>query len=183
MFVDMRGFTRLASTLAPHDLIALLAEYQGVAVPIIQRNGGSITTYLGDGILVTFGATRSSPTFAADALRAAEQLLDALGAWAGDRRRRSLPAPGVGIGVQAGMVTCGAIGDEGRLEYAVIGDPVNRAAKLQNHTKAEKVLALTTPYAVEAAIRQGYDSRRAQEVRSACQVAGIEEPLDVVVIG
>jgi adenylate cyclase len=183
MFVDMRGFTRLASTLAPQELIALLGEYQRIAVPVIQRNGGSITTYLGDGIMITFGATRDSATYAADALRTAEQLIDALGEWAEDRRAMNLPAPGVGIGIQVGTVTCGAIGDEGRLEYAVIGDPVNRAAKLQNHTKAEKVLALATPYAVRAALDQGYDDRRAREVRRACSVAGIEEPLDVVVIG
>ena len=182
MFVDMRGFTRLASTLAPRDLIALLGDYQRIAVPVIRRNGGSITTYLGDGIMVTFGATRRSTTYAADALRAAEQLLDALGDWATTRSAANLPAPGVGIGIAVGTVTCGAIGDEGRLEYAVIGDPVNRAAKLQNQTKAEKVRALTTSYAARAAVEQGYDDQRAREVRRACRVAGIEEPLDVVVI-
>ncbi len=182
MFVDMRGFTRLASALAPRDLIALLGEYQRIAVPVIQRNAGSITTYLGDGIMVTFGATRTTTTYAADAQRAAEQLLDALGAWAATRRSLNLLAPGVGIGIDVGTVTCGTIGDEGRLEYAVIGDPVNRAAKLQNHTKTEKVLALTTPYAVKRAVEQGYDDRRAREVRHERRVAGIEEPLDVVVI-
>lgn len=182
MFVDMRGFTRLASTLSPRDLIALLGEYQRIAVPVIQRNGGSITTYLGDGIMVTFGATLVTATYAADALRTAEQLLDALGQWAGTRRDQDLPAPGVGIGVHVGTVTCGAIGDEGRLEYAVIGDPVNRAAKLQNHTKSEKVLALATHYALNAAIAQGYDDRRARDVRSARQVVGIEDPVDLVAI-
>ena len=182
MFVDMRGFTRLASTLAPRDLIALLGEYQKIAVPVIRRNGGSITTYLGDGIMVTFGATVPSNAHAADALRAAEQLLDVLGEWATQRRAGNLPAPGVGIGIAVGTVTCGAIGDEGRLEYAVIGDPVNRAAKLQNHTKAENVRALTTPYAVQRAEEQGFENRRAREVRRARSVAGIETPLDVVVI-
>lgn len=183
MFVDMRGFTRLASSLPPRELIGLLGEYQRVAVPVIQRNGGSITTYLGDGIMVTFGATRESPAYAAEALRAAEQLLDALGAWAEERRKKGLPAPGVGIGVAAGTVTCGAIGDEGRLEYAVIGDPVNRAAKLQNHTKAEQVRALTTPEVVERAIGQGYVAVRPPEVRRGRNVAGISDPTDVVVIG
>ena len=183
MFVDMRGFTRLASTLAPRDLIALLGQYQKIAVPVIQKNGGSITTYLGDGIMVTFGATQSSATYAADAMRSAEQLLDALGEWAQARRAADQPAPGVGIGIAVGTVTCGAIGDEGRLEYAVIGDPVNRAAKLQNHTKAEKVLALTTPDAVQRAVEQGYDAARARETRSACAVAGIADSLDLVVIG
>ena len=182
MFVDMRGFTRLAATLAPHELIALLGEYQHIAVPVIRKNGGSITTYLGDGIMVTFGAMQVTGSYAADALRTAEDLIDALGQWAHERRAMNLPAPGVGIGIQVGTVTCGAIGDEGRLEYAVIGDPVNRAAKLQNHTKAEKVLALTTRHAVQAAVDQGYDDRRAREVRTGRSVAGIEDPMDVVVI-
>ena len=182
MFVDMRGFTRLAATLPPGELIALLGEYQKIAVPVIQSNGGSITTYLGDGIMVTFGATRPSATYAADALRAAGQLLDALGTWAAARGDANQPAPGVGIGIAIGTVTCGAIGEEGRLEYAVIGDPVNRAAKLQNHTKAEGVRALTTTDAVRVAESQGFDGARTQEVRPGCSVAGIDGPLDLVVI-
>ena len=182
MFVDMRGFTTLASSLPPRDLIALLGEYQRISVPVIQKNGGSITTYLGDGIMVTFGATQESATYAANAMRAAEQLLDALGAWATERRAKNLPAPGVGIGIAAGTVTCGAIGDEGRLEYAVIGDPVNRAAKLQNHTKVEKVLALTTTDGMERAEKQGYKALRPGEKRPARSVAGISEPVDLVVI-
>ena len=183
MFVDMRGFTHLATVLEPRELIALLGAYQRLAVPIIQRNGGSITTYLGDGIMITFGATQTSDTYAADALRTAEQLLDAMGAWAQERERAGLPAPGVGIGVSAGTVTCGAIGGEGRLEYAVIGNPVNLAAKLQNHTKAEQVRALTTPEVVQRAVAQGYDARRAGEVRLARHCAGIADPLNLVVIG
>ncbi|MEO6624735.1 MAG: adenylate/guanylate cyclase domain-containing protein, partial [Burkholderiaceae bacterium] len=182
MFVDMRGFTRLASSLAPRDLIALLGEYQRIAVPVIQRNGGSITTYLGDGIMITFGATRRTPTFAADALRATEQLLDAMGEWARQRTAAGLPAPGVGIGVAVGTVTCGAIGDAGRLEYAVIGNPVNLAAKLQNHTKAEQVRALTTPDALALAECQGYVRGRAAELRPGRACAGLAEPMDVVVI-
>ena len=182
MFIDMRGFTRLAAKLAPCDLIGLLGEYQRIAVPIIQRNGGSITTFLGDGIMVTFGATRASDTYAANALRTAEQLLDALGEWAAARAGAGKPAPGVGMGVTAGTVTCGCIGDDTRLEYAVIGDPVNRAAKLQNHTKAEGVRALATVTAVERALQQGYDGERASELRLGREVAGIAEPIDLAVI-
>ncbi len=183
MFIDLRGFTRLAATLEPKALIALLGEYQRVAVPIIQRHRGSITTYLGDGIMVTFGATRPSATYAADALRCTEELLGALVDWCGGCAARGAPAPGVGIGVEVGTVTCGAIGEEGRLEYAVIGDPVNRAAKLQNHTKMEGVRALTTVAARDRAATQGYAPRRPQEVRLRREVAGVAAPVDVVVIG
>ncbi len=182
MFIDMRGFTRLASRLPPHELVALLGEYQRIAVPVIQQNGGSVITYLGDGIMVAFGAIRANPAYAADALRTASQLLDALDRWAAERSALGLPAPGVGIGVATGTVTCGAIGDEARLEYAVLGDPVNRAAKLQNHTKAEQVRALTTADALARAIAQGFDPARCAGRRPACQVAGIEDPLDLVVI-
>ena len=182
MFVDMRGFTKLAARLEPNQLIALLGAYQGVAVPVIQSAGGSITTFLGDGVMVTFGATRPSATCAADAFRCAEGLLDALEAWAAERHAAGLPAPGVGIGIALGTVTCGAVGAEGRLEYAVIGDPVNRAAKLQNHTKAEGVRALATPLALARAVEQGYAPARASKVLPARAVAGIAEPIDLVVI-
>lgn len=183
MFVDLRGFTRLAATLEPKALIGLLGEYQRIAVPIIQRHRGSITTYLGDGIMVTFGATQPNGTYAADALRCADALLEMLADWGRRRTAAGAPAPGVGIGVEVGTVTCGAIGEEGRLEYAVIGDAVNRAAKLQNHTKAEGVRALTSVAARDRAVAQGYAPGRPQEARFGREVAGVGAPVDVVVIG
>ena len=182
MFIDLRGFTRLAAQLAPGDLVKLLGQYQGIAVPIIQVNGGSVITYLGDGIMVTFGAVRMCATYAADALRCACTLVDALDAWSAERRGRDLPAPGVGIGIEVGTVTCGAIGDAARLEYAVIGDPVNRAAKLQSHTKVEGVRALTTASAFRRAVDQGFAPSPPAEVRRDRAVAGVGTPVDVVVL-
>ena len=182
MFIDMRGFTRLAAQLAPCDLLALLGQYQRTVVPVIHRNGGSIDGFLGDGIMATFGATRPSSTCAADAFRTAEQLLDALDAWAAEQARAGHPAPGVGIGIDAGMVVYGAVGDESRLEYTVIGDPVNRAAKLQNHTKVESVRALATVSALEQAAAQGYDGARAAKVLRTREVAGVAGPVDLVAI-
>jgi adenylate cyclase len=173
MFIDLRGFTKLAATLEPRALVGLLHEYQQVAVPIIQRHNGSITTYLGDGIMVTFGATRPSGTYAADALRCAAELLDALSRWGG---------PAIGIGVEVGTVVCGCIGQEGRLEYAVIGDAVNRAAKIQNHTKAEGVRALTTVLARDTAFAQGYTPQRAQRVLPGREVAGVADSVDLAII-
>ena len=182
MFIDLRDFTRVAETLAPPSLMTLLGEYQRLVVPIVQRNGGSVITFLGDGVMVTFGATRASPTYAADALRTAEQLIDALGVWAETRRKGRLPAPGVGIGMATGSVIYGAIGHERRLEYAVIGNPVNLAAKLQAHTKVEQVSALATTGMLRLARTQGYDARRAAEVRAARTCAGVAEPIDLVVV-
>jgi hypothetical protein len=132
--------------------------------------------------LLTIAAARSRALLYR-AISQGEALLDELGAWAEQRARRQQPAPGIGIGVTVGTVTCGAIGDANRLEYAVIGDPVNRAAKLQNHTKTAGVRALTTREALDRARSQGYKGAQVATALTARQVEGIPEPVDVVVIG
>jgi adenylate cyclase len=183
MFVDLRGFTTLASTLDPKSLVRLLGEYQSRVVRIVQAHRGSITTYLGDGIMITFGATRPSETYAADALAAADEMLDVLARWRDERSSGEMPAPGIGLGICAGTVLYGAVGDETRLEYAVIGDPVNRAAKIQNQTKAEQVRGLTIRATYELACRQGYRPKREPEHRPGATVQGVGETLDLVVLG
>ncbi len=182
MFVDLRGFTTMASELPPRALIDILRGYQAIAVPIIHRHNGSITTYLGDGIMVTFGATQPSSTYCADALRCAQELLQALEAWRLRREAAGQPAPGVGMGVDTGTVTCGVIGDEGRLEYAVIGNPVNRAAKLQNHTKVESVGGLASVACLRKGQEQGYQPQAKHVELSGRKVAGVIQPMDLAVL-
>ena len=131
--------------------------------------------------MITFGAVRSSPAYAADALRCANLLLHGIMDWNTERRSTGQPDIEVGIGIESGAVVCGPIGDEQRLEYAVIGDTVNRAAKLQQHTKVEGVLALASTETFRLAIEQGYASD-AKETRKARQVEGIATPVDLKVL-
>ncbi|MBI1777538.1 MAG: adenylate/guanylate cyclase domain-containing protein [Proteobacteria bacterium] len=182
LFIDLRGFTPLARTLEPDQLIALLGEYQTRLVPVIQRHGGSVDKFLGDGIMASFGAAVPSATHAADALRAIDALIAAADEWAADRRSRGLTAPSVGMAVAVGEVLFGAIGDATRLEYTVIGDPVNLAAKLEKHTKVEKVRALTTADALDLALAQGYRPPREKERRLGCRVAGVDHPVDLAAL-
>jgi adenylate cyclase len=182
MFVDIRGFTELAGRLEPSELLELLGEYQRHVAAAVHEHNGSITTYLGDGVMVTFGATRDSGSWAADAVAATQKLLERLETWRADRQGRGLHAPDVGIGVCAGDVIYGAIGDERRLEYAVIGDPVNRAAKIQNHTKAIGVRALAAAEIVALAQAQGLPIASC-EIITAAEVAGIPAPVDLAVLG
>ena len=181
MFIDLRGFTSLASQIAPEQLIGLLGEYHEVVLPVVQRHNGSVITYLGDGIMITFGATRPSVTCAADAVRAAEELIDNLAHWAERRRMDGMQPLRAGIGVTYGPVVCGAIGTEGRLEFATIGDSVNRAARLQGLTKAEQVPALLTTEAWDQAVAQGYRPKGDHEPR-VCRLAGIEHPVTVMAL-
>ncbi len=180
--VDMRGFSQMATEIAPDNLIALLSDYQRLVVPIIQRHGGSIDKFLGDGIMATFGATRPVDQPVADALRAVDAIAEETAAWYARRRTAGLPAPAVGAAVAAGPVVFGAVGDETRLEYTVIGAAVNLSAKLEKHTKAEQVRALTDADTYRTGIAQGYRPRSEPEPRSGRTVIGLDTPVDLMVL-
>jgi adenylate cyclase len=179
--IDLRSFTLLSHRLEPHAVMELLAAYQSLMVAEIDRHGGSVDKFMGDGILASFGATRPSTTYAADGLRALESLVHAARRWALERQAAALPAPAIGAALATGQVMFGAIGDRSRLEYTVIGDPVNLAAKLEKHTKAEGVAALCTAEGYRLALQQGYAAGDLRpESRPDRTVAGIDRPLDLV---
>jgi adenylate cyclase len=182
VMVDMRGFTPLSQKLAPREVMALLSEYQSRVVAALTQHGGSIDKFLGDGVLASFGATRPSGSFAADALHAIDALLASMAAWAGERSARGLPAPVVGAAVATGPVMFGTIGDDSRLEYTVIGDPVNLAAKLEKHTKVARVRALCTAETLDLARDQGYRPRSPHEPLARSAIVGVDEPLDLVAL-
>ena len=182
MFTDLRGFTKASATLPAADLIALIGEYQNVVLPVVRAHGGNIDKFMGDGILASFGAVRASSTYAADALRCIGAILDTSKAWAADRSRRGLPVLGIGIGVAHGPLVFGIIGVEQRLEYTVIGEPVNLAAKLEKHNKAEAAAACATASLIDLAQRQDPDVIAGGfHLRRQRSVGGVAEPLDLAV--
>lgn len=182
LFLDVRGFTRLSHELAPDSLMTLLSDYQATVVPVVQAAGGTIDKFLGDGIMATFGATEPSDRYAADALRAVDDALAAIDAWNAKRVAAGAPALRVNAAVATGRLVFGAVGDSRRLEYTVIGEPVNLAAKLEKHTKAERVRALTTTAAYALAVEQGYAAHGDPERRPARTVEGVDAPVDIVVL-
>ena len=150
---------------------------------MIQQAGGTIDKFLGDGIMATFGATEPSETYAADALRAAVAALAAVDGWNAARGASGGPPLRVNAAVATGRLVLGAVGDAQRLEYTVIGDPVNLAAKLEKHTKDEAVRGLTTAVAWDLAVAQGYEAVHDETAqRPARAVAGVDRPLDMVVL-
>lgn len=181
LFLDLRGFTEASMSLSPADLIALLGEYQRLAVPVVKRHGGSIDKFMGDGILASFGAVVPRPNYAADALRAVDEILAAVDAWRAQRQAAGLAAPDVGAGLATGAVVFGIIGDGQRLEYTVIGDAVNLAAKLEKHNKTERTRALASRTALELARVQGFAGDK--PLRPARTVGGVATPLDLAVLG
>ena len=182
MFTDLRGFTKASATLSAAQLIALIGEYQNVVLPVVRAHGGNIDKFMGDGILASFGAVRASGTYAADALRCIGAILIASHAWTVDRARRGLPALGIGIGVAHGPLVFGIIGVERRLEYTVIGEPVNLAAKLEKHNKAESAAACASASLLELAqIQDPQVVAGGFHLRAQRSVGGVAEPIDLAV--
>lgn len=182
LYADIRSFTSTSATLPPEVVLAVLAEYQNLAVEVINQEGGRVDKFLGDGILATFGAVHPSDSYAADALRAAEKLVECV---ANEQER--FQASGwpstlrIGTAVAAGTVTVGVIGSKNRLEFTVIGDAVNRAAKLEDANKAQRSASLTDRETWDLALAQGYLAKNV-ETRSCTEVAGMQRPVDLVVL-
>ncbi len=155
--VDVRGFTTLAAGLDPSDAVQLLSEYQERLVPIIQRHGGTIDKFMGDGIMATFGAGMESETFAAEALRATDDIIAAADAWAASGEApHGFDPKGINLAIACGEIVFGAVGSGDRLEFTVIGRAVNLSAKLEKYNKDLGSRALATSDLVELARQQGY---------------------------
>ncbi len=151
-------------------------------VPVVQAHGGSIDKFLGDGIMATFGAAEASETYAADALRALEQAVAEGEAWRRAEEAAGVPCPEVNGAVATGRILFGAVGDETRLEYTVIGDAVNLSAKLEQHNKALNVRAQCDAATFELARAQGYAPAQAGRRLAAAEVTGLGYPVDIVVL-
>ena len=178
--LDLRGFTPLAERDPPDAVMRLLAEYQAEMVPIVRKHGGSIDKFLGDGIMATFGASQGTDSYAADALRAVEEIMAAAAAWQARVEAEGRPCVPVNAAVAAGRVVFGAVGEKDRLEYTVIGEAVNLSAKLEKHNAALGSRALATRHAYQTARQQGY--RPAEPIRELPgeRIEGVRQPVDLV---
>jgi adenylate cyclase len=156
MNIDIRGFTPMAADMQAGDVMKVLAAYQKQIVPIIQSHGGTIDKFLGDGIMATFGALVPSETYAADALRAMDAIMEDIDSWNMIGPLKDFTPDMINAAVASGPIAVGAVGDANRLEYTVIGAAVNLSAKLEKHNKAIGCRALTTAQTLRIAKEQGY---------------------------
>lgn len=182
LFVDIRGFTDMVSATPPDEIIALLTEYQARLLPPIHAHGGTSEKFLGDGMVAAFGAVVENDHCVADALNAVEHILKSVDDWNAVRGSEGRAAIKVGLAVTAGRVVFGAVGDDSRLEYAVVGHPVNLAAKLEKLNKDEGTRALCTDDAYQTALSQGYRTAAAADKLPQRIVQGVSDPIDLVIL-
>jgi adenylate cyclase len=138
LFADVRGYTTLVAEQPPEVTLDLLNRYLTIVSDAVENEGGTVADLLGDGIFAFFGAPVMHVDDPARAVRAALAMQGAVA-------RLELPAmPGVrlqtGIGITTGEVIAGNIGSERRMHYAVVGEPVNIAARLQTAAGPGQIL-------------------------------------------
>ncbi|GAB5562050.1 MAG: hypothetical protein SynsKO_36970 [Synoicihabitans sp.] len=135
LFADLRGFTTLSENMPPRDVVALLNRYLDRMTQAIEAEGGVIDKFIGDEVMALFGAPVTGENSAARAINAALAMRRALAELNAEFDREGLPPLGFGIGINTAKVIAGNIGSAKRLNYSVIGDGVNLAARLQAQTR------------------------------------------------
>ena len=141
-FADIRGFTSIAERMSPSETIHYLNEYLGALVDNVMDAGGTIDKFIGDAIMAYFGAPLSGPDDARRAVKCVGRMPEILRAIAESDTGRGRRAPKIGVGVASGLVVAGCVGNARRMEYTVLGDPVNLASRIEGLTKVYGSLAL-----------------------------------------
>ncbi|HEX8120160.1 MAG TPA: adenylate/guanylate cyclase domain-containing protein [Solirubrobacteraceae bacterium] len=154
LFLDVRGFTTLSENATAQEVVARLNELYDEVVPVILRHGGHASKFIGDGLLAVFGAPRRLPDHADCAVAAAIEVARCV-------EHRFGGALRVGVGVNSGPVIAGPIGGGGRVDFTVIGDTVNTAARVESATRRTGDDVLVTEATVTLLGRDhgGFDER------------------------
>ncbi|MCG8533607.1 MAG: HAMP domain-containing protein [Pseudomonadales bacterium] len=139
LFCDLKDYTSISERLTPLQMVSMLNEYLGVMNSIIDQHQGCVIEFLGDGILAVFGAPQAFPDHAEKATRCALALREGLDSlnkqWQSDglaqRWKEVVDTIEFRIGLHTGAVVAGNLGSKTRMKYAVIGDTVNVASRLE----------------------------------------------------
>ena len=189
MFVDIVGFTALASEEPPAETFALLRGFQSRMADAVFAHGGTLDKFTGDGVMATFGTPDAGPRDAANALACARAIERTMAAWNDERAAAGAAPIRVAIGLHYGPALLGTVGDERRLEFAVIGDTVNVAARLEalaRELDAGLVVSGALYEAVEREIAAGAPDMapllEGLELRPAQALRGRRQPVEIRVL-
>jgi len=186
MFVDIVGFTRFAAERPAEDVILTLRDFHGRMDSAIFRHGGTIDKYLGDGLMATFGTPAAGDRDAQNALACAAEMTTAIDAWNTERTASGEAPVNVSIGLHFGPAVLGDIG-QNRLEFAVIGNTVNIASRIEGLTRQLGVRIAVTEAVLSQARRERSDddgAGRPDPLRGFAPlgrhpVRGIEDELEI----
>lgn len=132
-FADIVGFTTACETMEPDALSRFLGTVFTFAADAIFAQGGTLDKFIGDAVMAFFGAPIPQPDHARRAIAAAAKLVECVVGWNAERAARREPAVGVRIGINTGNAVVGDIGSDKRVDYTVLGNTVNVAARLEEY--------------------------------------------------
>jgi PAS domain S-box-containing protein len=151
VFADLFDFTHYAAQAAPAAVMATLRDLHARMTDIVLARGGTLEKFLGDGLMATFGTPERSDRDAGNALAAVVDMVASIQHWNGERQARGEPVLRIGIGAHYGSVILGEIGSVRRVEFAVVGDTVNLANRLEALTRRLETAAVISRALMEAA--------------------------------
>jgi len=176
LFSDVRNYTAICEQLSPSQVIALLNDYFSYMVQAVEKHKGLVYQFVGDGIMAVFGAPVKLPDHATRSVESALEMMLALDRFNAERSN-GLPPIRIGIGINTGPVVAGIIGTEQRMEYRVVGDSVNLAARIEALNK-ELATEVLISRATVAQLNRKFHLREFPPMK----VKGKEKPIDVYAV-
>ena len=174
LFSDIRGFTPLTEELGAQGTVSLLNEYFTIMVECIQNEGGMLDKFIGDAIMAAFGMPVAHDDDEDRAVRAAVSMITDLRTWNAERAEKGQSPVDMGVGLNTDTVVSGNIGSPKRMDYTIIGDGVNLAARLESACKQYEARILISENTYKK-LRGTYRSREVDYV----VVKGKTEPVAV----
>lgn len=173
---DLRGFTATSERLPPEEVVKILNFYLGYMADVITQYQGTIDEFMGDGILVLFGAPTSQNDDAQRAIACAIAMQLAMKPVNEQMKQWNLPKLDMGIGINTGEVVVGNIGSEKRTKYGVVGSQVNLTYRVESYTLGGQIL-------ISEATLKEVDSIVTIESEKKVQPKGVKEPISIYEVG
>jgi len=166
IFTDIRNFTTLSEPVSSEVVVEWLNDYFSRMHKVVESFGGHINKFLGDGLMIVFGAPvdRGGEEEARAAVDCGLAMLDEVERINEDWKGTGRPIIKIGCGIHTGEATCGVVGAERRLEYTLIGDTVNLASRLESTTKELSVPILVSE-ATARFLNDEYETKPLGEVK------------------
>jgi len=172
LFADLKGFTQMCEHYSPPTVVSILNGYFTTMSKAISENHGRITELMGDGILALFGALENNPWHVQDAVNGALAMRKALAKYNIELKKRSLPELSFGIGIHQGEVLAGIMGNFELSKFAVVGDTINVASRVEALTRKLNVDLLITD-----TVKNKLDHRYQLKAMKPMDVKGKAQPI------